>query len=116
MSGSFSRSTCRVRALSTSEASARGCDVYTAAPLSDEDRDASFQGDLIFEESYECRATTGDCARSVPDSLQMVPRVVCGFNFASKEVTSLSDYAVRLHDFMSMQGLEVESPFSASTA
>ena len=52
----------------------------------------------------------------MPDSLKLVPRVVCSFNFASKEVASLLDYAARLHDFVSMQGLEVESPFSASTA
>ena len=116
MSGSFSRSTCRVRARSTSEASARGCDVYTAAPLSDEDHDASFQGDLIFEESYECRATTGDCAHSVPDSLQLVSRVVCTLIFVSKEVASLSDYVVSLHAFTSISGLEVEGSFSASAA
>ena len=71
---------------------------------------------MIFEESYDCRATTGDCAHSVPDSLKLVPRVVCSFNFASKEVASLSDYAARLHDFVSMQGLEVKSPFPASVA
>ena len=94
----------------------RGCDVYTAAPLTDEDHDASFQGDLIFKESYECRATTRDCAHSVPDSLQLVSRVVCSFNSVSKGVASLSDYAARLHDFVSMQGLEVKSPSSASAA
>ena len=71
---------------------------------------------MIFKESYECRVTTGDCAHSVPDSLQLVPRVVCSFNITSKEVASLSDYAVRLHDFVSMWGLEVKSLSSASTA
>ena len=71
---------------------------------------------MIFKESYECRVTTGDCAHSVPDSLQLVPRVVCSFNFASKEVASLSDYAVSLHDFVSISGLEVEGSFSASAA
>ena len=62
------------------------------------------------------QATTRDCAHSVPDSLQWVPRAVCSFNFASKVIASLSDYAVSLHAFISLSGLEVEGPFSASTA
>ena len=94
----------------------RGYNVYTAAPLSDKGYDPSFHGNLIFKESCERQATTGDCAHSVPDGLQLVPRVVCSFNFASKEVASLSDYAVSLHDFVSISGLEVEGSVSASAA
>ena len=94
----------------------RGCNVYTAAPLSDEGYDPSFQGNLIFKESYERQSTSGDCAYSVPDGLELVSQVVCNFNFASKEVASLSDYVVSLHAFTSISGLEVEGSFSASAA
>ena len=61
----------------------RGYNVYTAAPLSDKGYDPGFQGNLIFRESYERQATTGDCAYSEPDGLELVSQPVCSLNFAS---------------------------------
>ena len=94
----------------------RGYNIYKGTPLSPDGYDPGFLGNSIFKVTYSHNATTGDCAYSVPDGLQLVLQVVCNFNFASKKVASSSDYAVSLHAFVSISGLEVEGSFSASAA
>ena len=68
----------------------RGYNIYKGTPLSPDGYDPGFLGNSIFKVTYSHNATTGDCAYSVPDGLQLVLQVVCNFNFARLHLWEVS--------------------------